>query len=194
LSAMVDKIGICRMPGGGRWFEYADEKPVTKPEGNRVPYLGSGGWLAAVPLGTEESDAAFSLLADLAGRDRSGQIVIDPLWGGGPTRRDHLDHSRWEGFRLDAQRTKDLKDALRQTLQHPSVQNPAVRLRTIPEASHEAALFKEVRAYLTSGTGDAAKPLAAATARWEQLDKERGAEEARVDYLMSVGLIAIPAK
>jgi ABC-type glycerol-3-phosphate transport system substrate-binding protein len=191
---LADKVGVSRMPGGGSWFEYATGKQVASPGGNHVPYLGSGGWLAAVPLGSAEPDAAFGLLADLAGRDRSGQIVIDPKWGGGPTRRDQLDRSRWDAFKLDSQRTKDLKDALKDTLQHPGVQNPAVRLRTSTEATHVAALVKEVRSFLTSDGGDAAKALAAASDRWEQMDKERGTEEARADYLISVGLIAPSAK
>jgi ABC-type glycerol-3-phosphate transport system substrate-binding protein len=194
VPALRDKFGVCRMPGGASWFEYATGKQVASPAGNRVPYLGSGGWLAAVPLGSGEPDAAFGLLADLAGRERSGQIVIDPKWGGGPTRRDQLDRTRWDAFGLDPQRTKDLKDALKDTLQHPGVQNPAVRLRTSTEATHTAALMKEVRSFLTSDGADAAKALAAASDRWEQMDKERGVEEARADYLISVGLIAPTAK
>src|SRR5579883_2147577 len=148
---MADKLGVCRMPGASRWFEYASGKSVvvSDPAGNRVPYLGSGGWLAAVPLGAAEPEAAFGLLADLAGRERSVQIMIDPIWGGGPTRRDHLERTRWDAFGLDPERTRALKDALRQTLEHPSLQNPAVCLRTSTAATHEAALLKEVRAFLT---------------------------------------------
>jgi multiple sugar transport system substrate-binding protein len=188
---MADKLGVCRMPGASRWFEYTSGKavPVTEPAGNRVPYLGSGGWLAAVPLGATEPDAAFSLLADLAGRERSVQIVIDPIWGGGPTRRDHLERTRWDSFGLEPDRTRALKDALRQTLEHPSMQNPAVCLRTSAAATHGAALLKEVRAFLTAKDGDAAKALAKAVARWEEMDKERGPEAARDDYQKSVGLM-----
>jgi hypothetical protein len=69
-----------------------------------------------------------------------------------------------------------------------------VRLRTSTEATHLAALVKELRSFLTSDGGDAAKALAAASDRWEQMDKERGTEEARADYLISVGLIAPSAK
>lgn len=187
---LTDKIGICRMPGGGRWFEYESGKEVASPDGNRVPYLGSGGWLAAVPLGSAEPDAAFSLLADLAGRERSGQIVLDRIWGGRPIRRDQVEHSRLEGLNLDAERTKQLKDAMRQTLTHAGMVNPAVRLRTTTEASHEAALLKEIRTCLENNDGDAAKALAAAAARWEQMDSERGTAAALDDYLISVGLLS----
>jgi multiple sugar transport system substrate-binding protein len=193
---MADKLGICRMPGAARWFEYASGKPVvaSDPAGNRVPYLGSGGWLAVVPLGATEPDAAFGLLADLAGRERSVQIMIDPIWGGGPTRRDHLERTRWDAFGLEPERTRALKDALRQTLEHPSMQNPAVCLRTSAAAKHEAALLKEVRAFLTSKDDDAQKALEKAVARWEEMDKERGHEAARDDYQISVGLLPTPER
>jgi multiple sugar transport system substrate-binding protein len=192
--ATADKVGVFRMPGGGRWFEYASGEAVPAPEGNAVPYLGNGGWLAAVPLGAPEPDAGFGLITDLAGRERSSQIVIDPQWGGGPIRRDHLDRTRWDAFGLDPARTKDLKDALRQTLLHPLVQNPAVALRTTAATTHQVALLKEVRAFLTTEGGDAAKALAAAAARWEEMDKAREGDAARDDYRISVGLLPLPAK
>jgi multiple sugar transport system substrate-binding protein len=192
-----DKIGICRMPGGARWFEYFKGNEVLTPAGNRVPYLGSDGWLAAVPLGAAEPDAAFSLLADLAGRERSGQIATDPLWGGGPTRREQLEHMRWDAFGLDAEQTKALKDALRQTLQHPAVQNPAIRLRTVAEAAHEEILLKEIRTFLVDDQRTeamASKVLETAAGRWQQLDKEREGNAALDDYRLSVGLLPKPKR
>ena len=187
-AVLHDKIGIWRMPGGGRYFDYVTGAEVMTPSGNRVPYLGSGGWLATVPRVSKEADAAFSLFADLCGRERSKDIMQDPLWGGGPTRRDHLDRSRWDAFELEAGQTKALKDALRQTLQHPAMENPAVPLRTITEATHEAALWNEVRQFLTKG-GDAGKTLTAVEARWLELDHELEGRSALNDYRLSVGLL-----
>jgi multiple sugar transport system substrate-binding protein len=183
-----DKIGIWRMPGGGRWFEYAQGTEVLSPSGNRVPYLGSGGLLAAVPRVAKEPDAAFSLLEDLCGRERSSQIVIDPLWGGGPTRREHLERSRWDAFGLEPAQTKALKDALRQTMLYPALPNPAVRLRTITEGTHETVLLNELRQFLTKG-GDAAKVMATVSARWVELDREFEGGSALDDYRLSVGLL-----
>jgi multiple sugar transport system substrate-binding protein len=196
VPGMADKADVCRMPGGDRWFEYASGKEVRvkDPAGNRVPYLGSGGWLAAVPLSAEEPEAGFALLMDLTGRERSGQIMIDPALGGGATRRDHLERTRWDSFGLEPERTRHLKDALQQTLQHPAMQNPTVVLRMSVAASHEAALMKEVRAFLKAKDGDAAKALAAAAARWEEMDKERGLEAARDDYRVSVGLLELTSR
>jgi DNA-directed RNA polymerase subunit L len=136
-------------------------------------------------------------LADLAGKERSGQIVIDPKWGGGPTRRDHTaPATRWDSFGLDPARTKELKDAVRQTVQHPSLQNPAVRLRTTTEAAHTEVLLKRIEAFLKEAEGapsdgDAAKALAEVAARWEELDREQGQAAARDDYRVSVGLLPL---
>jgi multiple sugar transport system substrate-binding protein len=189
VRTLADKLGVCPMPAGERWFEFASGKEVLSPEGNRVPYLGAGGWLAAVPLGAAQADAAFSLLADLAGKERGGQIMIDPKWGGGPTRLGQLERSRWDAFGLDAAQTKNLKHAVKQTILHPAVQNPALRLRTAEEATRVAALMREVRAFLTAGGGDAAQYLAAAAAQWEQLVKQREGDAALQDYRVSVGLL-----
>jgi multiple sugar transport system substrate-binding protein len=189
VHGLKDKGGVCRMPGGARWFDYASGKEVPSPDGNRVPYLGAGGWLAAVPLGAAEPDAAFSLLADLSGRQRSGEIVLDHIWGGRPIRHDQVEHSRWETFNFDAERTKQLRDAVRQTLEHPTVVNPAVRLRTSTEASRQAVLLKELRAFLQADSGDAAQALGAVAARWEAMDHELEGSTALDDYRISVGLL-----
>ncbi len=193
LPGMADKADVCRMPGGGCYFDYATGKEVPAPrdEPNRVPYLGSGGWLAAVPKTAAEPDAAFALLADLAGRERSAQIVIDPTRGGGLTRRDQVEKTRWAAFGLRPQYTEALKDALQQEVVHPGLQNPAVRLRTPDEAAHEEALLKEVRAFLTADGGDAAKALSAAAARWDEIDREKGVAGARDEYRVSVGLLPL---
>jgi ABC-type glycerol-3-phosphate transport system substrate-binding protein len=184
-----DKIGIWRIPGGSRWFDYSSGKAVLTPAGNHVPYLGSKGWLAAVPKTSKEPDAAFSLLADLGGRERGNQIMVDPTWGGNPTRREHLERTRWEGFELEPGQLKALKESLRHTLQHPAMMNPAVRLRTITEAGHEAALLNELRKFLDSGAEDAAKVLSAVNTRWEELDRELEGRSAADDYRLSVGLL-----
>jgi multiple sugar transport system substrate-binding protein len=189
MHGLSDRLGVCRIPGGDRWFEYDSGKPVFTPDGNQVPYLGDGGWLAAVPLGAATPDAAFALLADLAGKERGGQIMLDPLWGGAPTRQGQLERSRWDAFGFDAERTRSLKEVVRQTVLHPAVQNPAIHLRTSDEATHEAVLLKEIRAFLTSDGGDAAKVLANAAKQWEELDKTREGNAALEDYRLSVGLL-----
>jgi hypothetical protein len=153
----------------------------------------AGGWLVVVPKPPQErpaqTDAAFALLADLCGRETSGQIAIDPRWGGGPTREDHLERARWDAFDLDARRTNALREALRQTLQPRGLRNPVFRLRTPDEAGHRAALLEAVRAPLKDPKADPAVALAAAAKKWTELDQARGEAAQLAAYRISLGLL-----
>jgi ABC-type glycerol-3-phosphate transport system substrate-binding protein len=125
-AAVKDSVAVCLLPGAAGYHEFAAPNKWVERENNRVPYLGSAGWLGVVPKSAADEVAAFSLLAYLSNPAVSRQIVIDPHHGGGPTRGEHLDAStHWEAFGLDAARTTVLKDALRQTLEHPGLKNPA---------------------------------------------------------------------
>jgi multiple sugar transport system substrate-binding protein len=188
-GALRDRVGVCPVPGGGRYFDYASGQERPAPEGNRVPYLGASAWLAVVPATSAEPDAAFDLLADLSGPERSGQVVIDPRWGGGAVRRDHFDRTRWDAFGLDPARTRALKEALQEVVLHPRVRNPAFRLRTPDQRPHEEALLRGVRGVLTGG-GDPAQALAAVAREWEALDRARGPERHLAEYRVSLGLLA----
>jgi hypothetical protein len=117
------------------------------------------------------------------------QILVDPRWGGGPTRRDHLEHGAWEAFDLDQPRTQALRDALRQTLLHPLTKNPVVCLRTPDQAAHRTALLTAVRSYLKDPKADATATLREVAAEWAKLDKN---EKHLGDYRISLGLLAQP--
>ncbi len=188
--ALRDRFNICHMPGSEVYFDYqtGEQRPV--PNGNRVPYLGAGGWLAVVPKAAAHAEAAFALLAELSGPRVSGQIVAEPRWGGGATRDDHFRTTRWDAFDLDPARTAAVKEALRETVQYQGLKNPVVRLRTPDEAPHRAALVAELRSALANPQSDAAQALTRVARRWEELDKARGEEKHLAEYRLSLGLLA----
>src|SRR5262249_21476091 len=155
----------------------------------RIPYLGSAGWLAVVPRTARHAEAAFALLADLSGPERSAQVALEPRWGGGPVREEHLNRERWEAFDLDRERTSALKETLQQTLLHRQMTIPVLCLRIPDRAAHRAALVKELRAAL-AGRVEPAEALEAAARRWSELDQARGREAHRAEYRMSLGLLA----
>jgi len=133
-SAVRDCFGICLVPGGEGYFGTVGDMVPARLGPNRVPYLGSSAWLAAVPRDAAQREAAFALLADLSGRETSGQIVLDVRRGsrcaGGAIRQDQLeDRTRWDAFDLKEAPTKELKETLRQTLVHRGLKNPALCLR-----------------------------------------------------------------
>jgi ABC-type glycerol-3-phosphate transport system substrate-binding protein len=184
----ADAIGVCRVPGGDCYFGFADGRPTATPRGNFVPYLGAGGWLGVVPKKAAHPEAAFALLAELSSREIGRRIVFEPAWGGGGYRLEHFDNaSAWYGFGLNAEQTPVLVEALRQTLIHPGLKNPLLRLRIPNERAHLAALIAEVRSALASGS-DPAKAMQNVAKRWGKIDRETDAIRRLNDYRLSLSL------
>jgi multiple sugar transport system substrate-binding protein len=183
------KFGICRLPGSGTVFPYNGGQPQTVAGGNFVPYLGAGGAVAVVPRSAEHPEAAFALLAELAGPTVSRSIVIEPRSGGGAFRRDHLEKVEgWYSFQLGQGQTLSLVETLRQTLLHAGIKNPVLRLRIPDERPHQRALLAEVRRALLEGA-DPAQALDAAAKRWQELDQARDAKQRKADYWRSLSLL-----
>ena len=154
----------CLVPGGGRLRWRSCRADSSQPE------------------------AAFALLAELSDPQTSRKIVIDPEWGGGGFRAEHLANSAgWSGFGLDTGQTVQLVETLRQSLTHPGVKNPVLRLRTPDQHSHQRILDEELRANL-SGKRDARAALTVAARRWREMDEPRDLKTRRAEYLLSLSL------
>jgi multiple sugar transport system substrate-binding protein len=179
------KYGICPVPGGRVYFAYASGEPQLVSGVSRVPYLGSAGWLGVVPTKSSRHETAFALIAHLGGKEASRQVVLDPKWGGA-FRHDQLETTGWYSFGLDRAETLNLVDALRQTLEHPSLKNPALRLRTPGEREHLRELIEELRPALLESR-DAAATMAAVARRWDKLDETKDPKARRNEYLLNIG-------
>jgi ABC-type glycerol-3-phosphate transport system substrate-binding protein len=187
-SPVRDKFGICRVPGSEQVADYATGQERLVPGGNWVPYLGAGGWMMVVPRRNAEPEAAFSLAASLSDPKISQDIVIEPAWGGGVFRREHLESGiGWHQLGLDRQRAENLVNTLRETILHPQVKNPVLRLRTPDERAHQQALDTELRAALLDGK-DASQALHAAAQRWRQLDESKEKKTRLAEYRLSLSL------
>jgi multiple sugar transport system substrate-binding protein len=190
-GTVAGKFGVARLPGSRQVFAYDGSALPTAAEGNHVPYLGAGGWLGAVPRSAPDAEAAFALLAYLSGPGPSLEIVAEPAWGGGVFRREQFNKAGWQAFGLDTRRQNALVEALQQTLVHPGVINPVVRLRVPDERAYQQALLRHVREALDKGVAaDAA--LGAASADWAKITEKRGVKKLRNDYRLSVGRQALP--
>src|SRR5262245_2099855 len=188
ISKVAGKWGFCRVPGAGLVFPYGPGEAQTVSDPNFVPYLGAVSWVAAVAKGSLQPDAAFDLLEELTGPKTSGQIVIEPRWGGGAVRRDQLaNNSGWTSFGLEQGETRDLVKVLEQTLSHPAVKNPVVALRVPGQEAYEKALLEQVRLALTKDK-DASQALAAAAEAWRELVDKEGLKKARRNYYLSLSL------
>jgi ABC-type glycerol-3-phosphate transport system substrate-binding protein len=187
VPALRDRVGVCPVPGAEKYVTLRGQQRVLKEGSNRVPYLGGAGWLAVVPTATARQEAAWDLLQDLAGPERSAQVALEPSWGG-PTRADQVLRERWDAYDLDASRSLALKDAVsRAVLQH-GLKNPALCLRIPDQASHRAALVEGVRRALLD-RADAAAELVGVARKWAELDAKRGQAKHLAEYRISLGLL-----
>jgi multiple sugar transport system substrate-binding protein len=181
------KFGICRVPGSSCIYDYRTGEEVRAIGSNRVPYLGAGGWLAVVPASCPQPEAAFALIASLSEPKTSRDVVVEPAWGGGVFRRDHLINAGWEAFGLDRKQTEGLVDILKETITHPQVKNPVLRLRTPDAREHQQALMAEIRVALLEGKG-AAQALEDAAKRWREIDWEKNPQTRKAEYRLSLSL------
>jgi multiple sugar transport system substrate-binding protein len=187
-AAVRDRFSFCRVPGSGHVFAYATGQEQFLPAGNWVPYLGADGWMMVVPRSNPAPEAAFALAAFLSSPKISQDIVIEPAWGGGVYRREHLEGGiGWQQLGLDRKLSERLVDVLRETVLHPPVKNPVLRLRTPDEREHQQALDMELRAALLDGK-DAGRALHAAAARWREIDERKDLKARLAEYRVSLSL------
>jgi multiple sugar transport system substrate-binding protein len=181
------KFGFTRVPGARHVYDYSGgELPATSV--NYLPYLGAEPWVAVVPSTNRSPEAAFALMAFLSDAKTSRDIVIEPAWGGGAFRREHFaSQVGWRAFGLDPGQTEKLVECLRETLVHPQIKNPVLRLRIPEEREHQHVLLEEIRAALLQGKS-AADALASASSRWRKLDGRRDPKSVRADYRLSLSL------
>jgi multiple sugar transport system substrate-binding protein len=191
MAVLRDKVGVCRIPGGDRYFDFqtGQERQPQLGSVNWLPYLGGAGWLAVVSRSSRNSETAFDLLADLAGTKTSMQIFLGATGEGGPTRTGQLYRHRWDSFDLDDKRATHLREIMEETLQHRNLKNAVLCLRTPRQAEHRAVLVRGLRQALFEGA-DAEKTLRNVAEAWRKLDQEQGPEQHRADYRLSLGLLA----
>jgi ABC-type glycerol-3-phosphate transport system substrate-binding protein len=136
-----------------------------------------------------QPDAAWDLLAELAGPAASTSLLTDPTAGVGPFRTEPLDEGRdelWISYRFDPDRTKRFGRAVRQYVSLTTV-NPALPLRTPDQAELMAALEAEVRKAAT-GQATPEEAMKRAQAAWEKLDAGRKPDELAAWRRNAVGI------
>jgi ABC-type glycerol-3-phosphate transport system substrate-binding protein len=161
---------LAPLPGSrGYYTRSGSWVPTVTP--NYVPYF-AGGYLGVVRQRCRNPEAAFELLGELGGPARSLEILSTPGLNAGPFRSTHLDRDRlpiWYGYRLDAERSLHLQDALRSYVR-AEVKNPVVGLRTPDQARLRTAAATELsRLLLGAPPEEVIQQLSAA---WQRLDAE----------------------
>jgi hypothetical protein len=190
-SKVRNCVGVCLVPGSRGYVSWHSGRLRPVPQGiNRVPYLGGGAFLLAVPRSASAKEAAFELLTKFGGRALANQIVLDPRWGGGPTLLAQLD-SHWDAWRLERGEADAVRTSIRQTVQH-NLRNPVLCLRVPNEDRFRTALTREVRLALLAGKAETGEEALAVLKRvetgWETVIGQ-SREEHKRHYRMSLGLL-----
>ncbi|HEV3145266.1 MAG TPA: extracellular solute-binding protein [Gemmataceae bacterium] len=187
---MKDRIAVGRVPGSQQFYVPADgqERAMNDPDGNAIPYLGSDGWLGTVAANAAHAEAAQNFLAFVGGPQTSLEIVLEPRWGGGPTRMNHLaidNRSGWFGYGLNKERTNQMLLAL-ESQYKTAIVNPVYRLRVPDERTYRDAFVESIRPALLGKTSPE-NALRDAAARWKEIGKKDPAARSK-EYRLSIGL------
>lgn len=187
-SRVRGRFGICEVPASTRVFAFTNGRLQHLAQPNRVPYLGSGGWVGVVRRGSPRAEAAFAMLAALGGPETSKEVMLEPAWGADVWRREQVDNrSGWESLELGAALTNTLVETLRATQESPLL-NPVYRLRIPDQRPHQRALVEEVRKALSRPGMDTEQVMAAVAGHWEQFDAHQPQQQRLRDYRLSLGL------
>jgi hypothetical protein len=186
---LKDRFIVCRVPGSQLLVDgrSGKEVPVGDQEGNAIPYIGSNAWLGAVTADASQPRAANDLLAFLASPQVSLEIVLEPRWGGGPTRQNHLDsvnRSAWFAYGFTTERTDQMRQILDRACNPPMV-NPVYRLRMPDQRAYQEAFAESIRPALAGQTAPEAA-LQQAAKRWREINPDPATR--KKDYRNSVGL------
>ena len=175
---VAKRFAVAPLPGTRTYFDREGKQHPADRNGNYVPFLGSGGWVAAVRKESAHAAAAADLLADLAGPAGSLAAVSAPASGVGPFRAEHVAPERrdvWLGYGFDAAGTQALFAAMQHYL-GSNVINPALALRTPDQAAVMAALDAELRK-VARGEATPEDAMKRAAEAWKKLDDARPPEE-----------------
>ncbi len=185
-SPVRDRVGVVGLPGAEKSFDAKGETEFRVP--NRMPYLGSGSLVVVLPVDAPHPEAASSLLAHLLDRQVSESLILNPRDACRVVRGDQLmPECSWGVLGLDSEQTAATKAALRWTLEHTRLKNPALALRLPATAEYRNALARHLRRALFDNV-DAKTALAEAAREWEQLGAKFGHEKIRADVRVSLGL------
>jgi ABC-type glycerol-3-phosphate transport system substrate-binding protein len=165
------RFGLAALPGTRTFTDPAKGTLVPAAAPNYIPYY-AGGRLGVVRTRCANAEAAFDLLAELGGPVRSLEILGTPGLGAGPFRVSHLERDRlavWYGYGFDAERSKQLQDALRQYVRS-EVKAPVFGLRGPDHGALSGAAATELAKLLGGTRPDDA--LGRLTAAWKQIDEK----------------------
>lgn len=161
----VQSFAIAPLPATEFHFDKQTGSPVPSP-GNYVPHYG-GAWFGVVRTSCKHPAAAWDLLAELGGPERSLEIIA--AGGYGPTRDTHLDRDRllaWYGYGFGEEQSRSLQDSLRANA-GKAVRNPTFTIRGPDHEALTSALADKLKEVI-AGSRPAREGMSEVAAEWER--------------------------
>jgi len=183
-----DKFGIMQIPGAEGYFDSKTSMFRPLPNGNRIPYLGSGSLLIGVSSQSSNKELAKTFATFICRPEFSERIAME-TWADGFCRYSHLDKIRLDSLDLDLSRTSALKEAVRQFLTHPDIRNPTLCLRIPNQKNRMKILGIETRKFLLAEQGSPLVTLKDIENQWLKIDAEIPENEFKSLVRQGAGLL-----
>lgn len=180
----AEQVGFFALPGTRETWSPARGAWERSAEVWKVPYLAFGGWVAAVPAGSPNLDAAWDYVSWLASPSGSGRDVLDGSSGINPYRHSHIsDPAAWAPVLSAAAATAYLR-VIREGLEAPLI---AYDLRLPGTQAYLDALDRQIGRAL-NGEATPEEALRTAAAEWDFLTDRLGRGAQRRHYRSAMGL------
>ncbi|SDK06015.1 extracellular solute-binding protein [Aliiruegeria lutimaris] len=185
-SAITSDVGFFVLPGSQEVWNPATKRWDRLDAPRPVPFLAFGGWIAAVPLGSRNPEAAWDFIAWMAAPERADQDVTDGASGFNPYRLSQFeDFERWAGL-MGERQAREYLGVLRESLSSPQT---ARDLRIPGYPAYMSALDRWIGRVI-AGEVLPAEALAAAAVEWDQITDRLGRASQRRHYREAMGLEA----
>ncbi len=183
-------IGFNPIPGPTEVYDHDTGQWIELDEPNRVPYMAALGWGAAIPVTSNEQEAAWQLIRYLSSPEISLKLVsmrdnYDPATGYQPFRYSHFENvDGWVESEWDRDRAEEYLEATFESLTADFVK-PDLR---IPGAFE---YLDELDAGLTAALAGEMEPQEAldeVAERWDAITNRKGRDVQLQMYRESIGL------
>ncbi|WP_197535597.1 ABC transporter substrate-binding protein [Pararhodospirillum photometricum] len=175
-SRIHGSVGFFPLPGSRRVWTSHGWQDLASPR--RVPFLGFGGWIAAVPASAADPEAAWAYVAWLGRPEASAADVQEGRSGFNPHRFDQLDPAAsWPS--RDPADVRALLSLLKEGLDAPEVIHD---LRLPGLRAYLAALDRAYHRAL-EGSASSEDALQEASRTWEALSDRLGRASQRTHLL-----------
>lgn len=178
------EVGFVPLPGGTDVYNFNEEKWEERPAPAQVPLLGIAGRVASITAHSEHPQAAFALLAFLAGTEWGAEVAST---SGATTlfkRPQKAEAGRWAEKPVGRTAAENYARIVEANLTSGDL---LFALRIPGRAEYLAALDEAVERAL-NGEVTSTEALQQAAARWRDITEEHGPDKQRRAYRASLGL------